>query len=116
MHYDGNLYDWHFLKQKVSEEAGRPAPYDTSITSKSFDLEEGKLEIRYEQDFDSGKMRLRITGFFSPRKYLTGETWIVEAYDSQAATDRRFRTFGQQEAEYMGRHLLSTYSLATDNY
>ncbi|MBF9221764.1 hypothetical protein [Hymenobacter ruricola] len=116
VNYDGTLYPWEFVRKMVREEAGQPEPFDKFITSKSFSVEEGNLEIKYENDFDTGNIRLRITGYFTPRKYLTGETWMTESYDSQAATERRFRTFGQQEAEYMARHLLSTYSLATDNY
>ena len=114
--YDGTRFTWDLLKQMVREETGQHAPYDSSETSRKFDFEEGRLEISFRQTYDSPERRLRITGYFTPGKYRTGETWVEEIYESQEAMERRFRAFDKYHAEYMMRQLLYAYSNGPDNY
>jgi hypothetical protein len=109
--YDGTLYSWQTLRKLVTIEAGLPEPFDESVTSLSFSCNEGELVIKYEQDWNSGKMWLRITGYPTVTSRGYSEIWVMEAYESSLATNRRFRTFDQEQADYMMRRLIQLHSI-----
>jgi len=110
--YEGVLYPWQTIKKFVALEAGLPEPFDESVRNLSFDCKEGQLEIKYEQDWDSGKISLRITGYLIATSRSSSEIWVRESYESSLATDRRFRTFDQEQANYMMKRLIHLHSIA----
>jgi hypothetical protein len=111
--YDGVRYTWAYITQMVVEEAGQHAP-PSAGNKKTFDFSEGKLEI--ERGVTLGGGVLKITGFFEPGKYKTGECWILEELGSEEAANKWFQSFDKHHAEYMMRRLLFSYSETPDNY
>jgi hypothetical protein len=73
--------------QMVVEEAGQHAPASQALV-KTFDFSEGKLEIKRGAEVSHIGNLLKITGFFKPGRYKTGEYWITEELESAEAADR----------------------------
>lgn len=113
--HNGTRFTWAYITQMVVEEAGQHAPASRG-NIKDFDFPEGKLEIRRGAEVSHNGKLLKITGFFEPGRYKTGEYWITEEFESSEAANRWFNSFDKHHAEYMMRRLLFSYSESPDNY